>query len=54
MDHYEKDPVVTKALALALMRQAREYLSAIREEEASAHLQLALDALLKPKAQALP
>jgi hypothetical protein len=29
MDLNEKDPGVTRALALALMRQAREYLGAI-------------------------
>jgi hypothetical protein len=36
---------VTRALALALMRQAREYLGAIGEDEASLHLQRAIDAL---------
>jgi hypothetical protein len=35
MDLNEKDPGVTRALALALMRQAREYLGAIGEDEAS-------------------
>ena len=48
MDLNEKDPGVTRALALALMRQAREYLGAIGEDEASLHLQRAVDALLKP------
>jgi hypothetical protein len=52
MDLYEKDPAVTRALALALMRQARDYLAAIKEDEASSHLQLAVDTLLKPKAKA--
>ncbi|WP_176401116.1 hypothetical protein [Sphingobium sp. Z007] len=49
MDLYEKEPAVTQALALALMRQALEYLAAIKEEDASRHLQCAVDALLKPK-----
>lgn len=35
MELYEKEPTVTRAMALALMRQAQEYLLAIKEEEAS-------------------
>lgn len=50
MDLYEKDPAVTRAFALALMRQALEYLTAVRDEDAAGHLQLAIDALLGPKA----
>jgi hypothetical protein len=49
MDLNQKDPGVTRALALALMRQAGEYLGAIDEDEASLHLRRAIDALLKPK-----
>lgn len=48
MDLNQKDPGVTRALALALMRQAGEYLGAIDEDESSLHLQRAIDALLKP------
>lgn len=48
MDLNQKDPSVTRALALALMRQAGEYLGAIDEDEALVHLQRAIDALLKP------
>lgn len=50
MDLYEKDPAVTRAFALALMRQALEYLTAIRDDEAVQHLELAIDALLGPRA----
>lgn len=49
MELYEKEPTVTRAMALALMRQAQEYLAAIKEEEASSHLQRAVDTLLKTK-----
>ncbi|MFH8654565.1 hypothetical protein ACH37Y_17810 [Sphingomonas paucimobilis] len=49
MELYEKEPTVTRAMALALMRQAQEYLLAIKEEEASSHLQRAVDTLLKTK-----
>ncbi len=48
MDLNQQDPGVTRALALALMRQASEYLVAIDEDEASLHLRRAIDALLKP------
>ncbi|WP_170319084.1 hypothetical protein [Sphingobium yanoikuyae] len=50
MDLNQKDPGVTRALALALMRQANEYLAAIGEDEAGLHLQRAVDALVKPAA----
>lgn len=49
MDLYEKEPAVTQALALVLVRQALEYLAAIKEEDASRHLQRAVDVLLKPR-----
>ena len=47
MDIYEKDPVITRAMALALMRQAHELLQAAKEQETAAHLQLAIDVLLR-------
>lgn len=49
MDLYEKEPAVTLALALVLTRQALEYLAAIKEEDASRHLQRAVDVLRKPR-----
>ncbi|SDA36038.1 hypothetical protein [Sphingomonas sp. NFR15] len=49
MDRNANAPTVRRALGLALMRQALEYLSTIGEDEASHHLSSAIDALLKPK-----
>ncbi|USI75214.1 hypothetical protein [Sphingomonas morindae] len=49
MDLKANAPPVQRALGLALMRQALEYLSTIGEDEASHHLSSAIDALLKPK-----
>ncbi|WP_162928306.1 hypothetical protein [Sphingopyxis terrae] len=49
MDRNANAPTVQRALGLALMRQALEYLSRIGEDEASRHLSNAIDALLKPK-----
>lgn len=43
----ENDPTVTRAMALALMRQALELLDAVNEHAAAAHLQLAVDTLLR-------
>lgn len=47
MDIYRKDAAVTKAMALALMRQALDLLDAVSEQTAGCHLQAAIDALLK-------
>lgn len=49
MDLNANAPTVQRALGLALMRQALEYLSTVDEDEASGHLRCAIDALLKPK-----
>lgn len=47
MDLCEKDPTITRAMALALMRQAHELLQAVRENDAANHLQAAVDTLLR-------
>lgn len=47
MDLYEKDPTVTRALALALMRQAHELLQAASESDAADQLQVAVNTLLR-------
>ena len=49
MDLSETDPTVTRALALALMRQAKEYLAATNDVDAADHLQRAIDTLLTPR-----
>lgn len=49
MDLNANAPTLQRALGLALMRQALEYLSTVGEDEASGHLSSAIDALLKPK-----
>lgn len=49
MDLNANAPTVQRALGLALIRQALEYLSTVGEDEASDHLNSAIDALLKPK-----
>jgi len=40
---------VTRALALALMRQAKEYLAATNDVDAADQLQRAIDTLLTPR-----
>ena len=49
MDLSETDPTVTRALALALMRQAKEYLAATNDVDAADKLQRAIDTLLTPR-----
>ena len=46
MDIYQKDPAITKAMAIALMRQALDLLDAVNERTAGYHLQMAIDAVL--------
>ncbi|MFL0418523.1 hypothetical protein ACH0CP_13120 [Sphingomonas sp. 179-I 2A4 NHS] len=46
MDDLDNDPILQKAMALALMRQALEWLEAADEERAAAHLRDAVDAVL--------
>ncbi len=43
MDSLGKDPVVARALALTLMRQALALLDAAGETEPAVHLQMAMD-----------
>ncbi|ATY34940.1 hypothetical protein [Sphingomonas psychrotolerans] len=43
MDKDRKDPVVTRALALALMRQALALLDAVGETAPAVHLKMAVD-----------
>lgn len=45
MDVEETDQVVTRAVALALMRQVRELLEALPASDATAHLERAIDAV---------
>jgi hypothetical protein len=47
MDLHRKDPAVTRAMALALMRQALELLDATEEQMAAAQLQQSVDTLLR-------
>ncbi len=47
MDIYKKDAAVTKAMALALMRQALDLLDAVNEQTTGCHLQAAIDTLLR-------
>jgi hypothetical protein len=49
MDLSETDPTVTRALALALMRQAKEYLAATNDVDAADQVQRAIDTLLTPR-----
>lgn len=49
MDLDEQDPTVMRALALALTRQALTYVEALNDEEASGHLERAIEALTKPR-----
>lgn len=50
MDLSDKDSTVTRALALALMRQAKEYLTTTNDLEVADQLQNAIDILLTPRA----
>jgi len=50
MDHVDKEPTVVRALALALTRQALTYAASLKDEEASGHLERAIEALIKPRA----
>lgn len=52
MDISDTDPTVTRALALALMRQAKDYLRATGDLDAAQHVEHAIDTLLKPRAAA--
>ncbi len=45
MNQDGKDPVVTRALALALMRQALALLDAVGETAPVVHLQMAVDTM---------
>lgn len=45
MDLFEKDPVLTRALALVLMRQAHDLLATVEEPDAARHLLQAIDAV---------
>ena len=54
MGLYEKDPALTKAVALALTRLARDLLTMIQEEEAARYLGMAIDAILKRRADPQP
>ncbi len=47
MDDLDTDPTLQTAMALALMRQALEWLEAAEEDKAAAHLREAVDAVLK-------
>jgi len=48
MDLNDTDPAVARALALALMRQAHEYLAASKETVAAGHLSRAIETLRAP------
>ena len=47
MEHHEKEPAVTRAMALALMRQAHNLLQSVTEEATATQLQGAIDTLLR-------
>jgi len=47
MDLYEKDPALTKAVTLALTRQAQDLLTTVGEVEAARYLGMAIDTILK-------
>lgn len=53
MDVFVKDPTVTRAMALALMRQALALLDAVGETGPAAHLQMAVDTMTRASASAL-
>jgi len=50
MDQHGKDSVVTRALALALMRQALTLLNAVGETAPAVHLQMAVDTMARAAA----
>jgi len=47
MELYEKDRTVTRAMALALMRQAQKLLQEAKEGDAADQLQVAMSMLLR-------
>ncbi|TGX49199.1 hypothetical protein E5A73_20405 [Sphingomonas gei] len=47
MDIYGKDPVVTRAVALALMRQSLGLLDAVGDTAPAVHLQMAIDTMTR-------
>lgn len=53
MDVFVKDPTVTRAMALALMRQALALLDAVGETGPAAHLQMAVDTMTRASSSAL-
>jgi hypothetical protein len=53
MDVYVKDPTVTRAMALALMRQALALLDAVGETGPAAHLQMAVDTMSRASSSPL-
>jgi hypothetical protein len=46
MELDEKEPAVVRALALALIRQALTYVKSLKDDDASGHLERAIDALV--------
>ncbi|WP_337847870.1 hypothetical protein [Sphingomonas sp.] len=54
MDQTMDDPVVQRALALVLMREAMEILDRVGEDMSCNHLQLAVDTLLRHKPLGTP
>ncbi|CAH0354432.1 hypothetical protein [Sphingobium sp. CECT 9361] len=54
MEHHEKDPAITRAMALALMRQAQNLLQGVREEASVTQLQRAIDTLLRKRPDQAP
>jgi len=54
MEHHEKDSAVTRAMALALMRQAQNLLQGVREEASVTQLQRAIDTLLRKRPDQAP
>lgn len=53
MDVFVKDPTVTRAMALALMRQALALLDAVGETGPAAHLQMAVDTMTRASSSPL-
>lgn len=54
MDLFEKDPALTKAVALTLARQAQEMLATVEEADAARYLGMAIDALLRRSPEPQP
>ena len=54
MEHHEKDSAVTRAMALALMRQAQNLLQDVKEEASVTQLQRAIDTLLRKRPDQAP